>query len=158
MGQETDSLTVSFTLALTFSRRKPCRHGPSNHTLIQSESRGSASVERCAGSQRTPDQPMKVLFSSHDRLRRVVVWPETRAKPQLLHSCSVAISSLSLGTANLILRNDVEKVSYNQIRWLKTEGIFAQCNNHLCWVSICILSVLQYELTPLKFKPSFIDI
>lgn len=140
MGQETESLTVSFTL--TFSRRKQCRRSPSNHTLIQSERlNAQGNVKRCAVSRYTPNQPMKVLFSSDDRLRRVVVWPESRAKPQLLHSCTVAISSLSLGTPNLILRNDTEKVSYNPIRFLRTVGIFAQCNNHLCWVwSVSCLS------------------
>lgn len=92
---------------------------------------------------------MKVLFSSDDRLRRPVVWPESRAKPQLQHSCTVAMSSLSLGTPDLILRNDMEKVSYNPIRFLSTVEIFARCNNHLCRVSICILSVLHYDLTSL---------
>lgn len=148
MGQETESLTVSLTL--TFSRRKQCRRSPSNHTLIQSERLNAQGNEkRCAVSPYTPTQPMKVLFSSDDRLRRLVVWPESWAKPQLLRSCTVAISSLSLGPPNLILRNDTEKVSYNPIRFLRTVGIFNQCNSHLCWVSICILSVLHYDLTSL---------
>lgn len=81
MGQETDSLTVSFTLTLTFSTRKQCRHSPSNHTLTQSESQGWESEERCGVSRCTHKQPMEVLFSSDDRLRRVVVGPEPGPSP-----------------------------------------------------------------------------
>lgn len=71
-GQETESLTVSFTLTLTFSRRKQCRHSPPNHTLIQTERLNAQGNEKkCAVFQYTPTQPMKVLFFSDDRLRRL---------------------------------------------------------------------------------------
>lgn len=113
IGQEVESLTVRFTL--TFSRRKQCRR---NHLIIPFcfffNRRGSALGEITRGVQAlwcTSSQPMKALvwflffscvffflcvFFADDRLRWLVVWPESRAKPQLLHSYTVAISSLSL--------------------------------------------------------------
>lgn len=57
-----------------FFQKETVQTQPSNHALIQSErlnARGNK--ERCAVLQYTPSQPMKVLFSSDDRIRRLVV-------------------------------------------------------------------------------------